>query len=154
MGQTVWAGKLCAGGQGPGSCPVRKTWRKVGITITPGGQWGAPHCGGRWTAHPGWDCQWGEQHLWTGQLHRRRQEVTQYNAQKGSLQDVYAEVANYVGWINRTILANGGMSSCGHTIAADRTTNMASSTTQVKHSQPKHIHVQIKKIKKSRDFKS
>ena len=94
---------------------------------------GAPHCGGRWTAHPGWGRQWWKQHLWTGQWHKRRQEVTQYYAQKGSIQDVYAEVANYVGWINRTILANGGMSSCGYTIAADRTTNMDYPTSQVTH---------------------
>ena len=134
MDRTVWAGKLCAGGQGPGSCPVRKTLRTVGITITPGRQWGAPHCGGRWTADSGRGRQWREQHLWTGHFKREEDKKLLYLcAQKGRLQDVYAEVAKYVGWINRTILANGGMSSCGYTIAADHTTNMDSPTSQVTH---------------------
>ena len=35
--------------------------------------------------------------------------------------DNYADVAKYIDWINKTILDNGGMSSCGYTIAAVQT---------------------------------
>ena len=38
-----------------------------------------------------------------------------------SAPDNYADVAKYIDWINKTILDNGGMSSCGYTIAAVQT---------------------------------
>ena len=43
-------------------------------------------------------------------------------AQK-SAPDNYADVAKYIDWINKTILDNGGMSSCGYTIAAVQTSD-------------------------------
>ena len=30
--------------------------------------------------------------------------------------DIYAEVSEYIPWINLTILVNGGMDSCGYTL--------------------------------------
>ena len=48
--------------------------------------------------------------------------------------DIYTEVAKYIGWINKTILSNGGMNSCGYRLAATSTVQLlaAPSTTTTK----------------------
>ena len=33
--------------------------------------------------------------------------------------DIYAEVSEYIPWINLTILVNGGMDSCGYTLEGE-----------------------------------
>ena len=35
--------------------------------------------------------------------------------------DIYAEVSEYIPWINLTILINGGMDSCGYTLEGEPT---------------------------------
>ena len=35
--------------------------------------------------------------------------------------DIYAEVSEYIPWINLTILVNGGMDSCGYTLEGEPT---------------------------------
>ena len=43
-----------------------------------------------------------------------------YPFQEGTF-DIYAEVSNYIPWINLTILVNGGMDSCGYTLEGEPT---------------------------------
>ena len=43
--------------------------------------------------------------------------------------DIYTEVGKYIGWIERIILSNGGMNSCGYTIAATSTVQVLAAAT-------------------------
>ena len=48
--------------------------------------------------------------------------------------DIYTAVAKYIGWIEKTILSNGGMHSCGYNIAANSSTiSLTVSPTTGKH---------------------
>ena len=45
--------------------------------------------------------------------------------------DIYAEVSEYIPWINLTILVNGGMDSCGYTLEGTLVTTTAQKSIQL-----------------------
>ena len=53
---------------------------------------------------------------------KRLKHVRRFGFQVG-VYDVYTEVSQYMDWIEKTILSNGGMSACGFTFSAPPSTD-------------------------------
>ena len=118
-------GMLCAGGNGNGSCQVRKKpiFQKI-LSNYSGRQWRSPDS--RWGSGRSCQSRW-IWHLCQGDLILFIILVQHVSALTENVFDIYTEVAALMGWINETILSMGGMQACGLTLEATPTEGWFSS---------------------------